>query len=596
MSRDRVTIHRDLEQYLDELMDEVEDRIEDQQDDQNREIARLKLNFANIYRVAAVVMETLYFDDEVSVRTAIKDAASMVVNATIYALLERDRNLDLIDEEDELSLKDDYLDVEAITGNRGGRSRDRDRESRRDSRRDAAGTSRRSTDRSTRDRGRDRDTGRDRDRDSNRSRDRGSRDRDTGRDRERPTRDRSTRDRDTENNRETRRPITDPNRDKVVEQAKQSLEENAKLRITAELIKEHPLPFRAKDKPLALGPVYWLGSQIPLLTNNEIIYDRAGEEVEWEKHRTDLYLSIRKNVKPSVSIRDEALNRALVARDKFVENVIEKLSDDANVVTEKVATEFKQVITSNTVAGQFYGAGTPMAKIQTCLESLNLKYLPSHPVVMKIEEYPLWVMDKDLTEAVEDLLNVTSLNALIPALIKVSNVATPQQWNYFHDKTTMLVNEILKVELEVKPYLTSIITEWQSFAKWIENYNSGSLVLWFSNNLNASLRRTFHVYKTGSKLSHVFVDGTENKFASVSNTTRIIYLAASSENFGAASATKLGRVLESITPKLYQLLSENIDNDCSSNLLVTSSDESVPVYSRASALTSKVILMGDVNW
>lgn len=581
MSRDRITLHRDLEQYEDELMDAVEDRIRDQENDRDPEINRLELNFSNLFKAAAAVMETLYFDDEVSVRTAISDAASMVVNASIYANLKRDRALDLIHREDEESLKDDYLDVEEIIGNRGSRSRDRDRESRRDSRRDAAGTSRRSSDR-----GRDRD---DRDRGRDRGRDR---DKDRGRDRDRSR----SRDRDDHRTETTDRTQTDPNRDKVVAQAQKSLEENVKVRITPELVKSNPAPFQSKDKKLALAPVYWVGSQAPVLLNNEITFEKIGEEMEWEKHRTDLYLAIRKSVKPSSNLRDDAITRAMAARDKFVENVVEKLSEEANVVTEKVETEFKQLITSDSIAGQFYGAGTPMAKIQTCLESLNLKYLPSHPVIMKIEEYPMWVMDKDLTEAVEDLLNVTNLNALIPALIKISNKATPQQWTYFHDKTTLLINEILKVELEVKPYLTSVITEWQSFAKWIENYNSGSLVLWFSNNLNAAIRRTFHVYKAGGKLSHALANGTEEKYASVSGTTRIIYLPAASENFGAGSATKLGRVLESMTPKLYQLLAANIDNNCATNLLVTSSDESINVYSRASALTSKVILMGEVNW
>lgn len=577
MSRNRPILHRDLEQYEDELMDTVEDRIRDQEEDRDPEISRLRLNFSNLFTAAASVMETLYFDDEVSVRTAISDAASMVVNASIYANLKRDRALDLIDRDVEETLKDDFLDVEEIIGNRSSRSRDRERESRRDSRRDAAGTSRRSSDR-----GRDRD------------------DRDRGRGRERRD-DRNERSRDNVRERNTRRDTPERNtsdqaRDKVVEQAQQSLEENTKVRITAELVKANPKPFQSKDKKLALAPVYWVGSQIPVLLNNEITFEKVGEEVEWEKHRTDLYLAVRKSVKPSANIRDEVLTRSMSARDKFVENVVQKLTDEANVVTEKVETEFKQLITSDTIAGQFYGAGTPMAKIQTCLESLNLKYLPSHPVIMKIEEYPMWVMNKELTDAVEDLLNVTNLNALIPALIKVSNKATPQQWTYFHDKTTLLINEILKVELEVKPYLNSIITEWQSFAKWIENYNNGSLVLWFSNNLNAAIRRVFHVYKAGGKLSHALVDGTDEKYASVSGTTRVIYLPTASENFGAGSATKLGRVLESVTPKLYQLLAANVDTTCTSNLLVTSSDESVNVYSRASALTSKVILMGEVNW
>lgn len=586
MSRNRINIARELEKYLDDLDEAILDCIDDQRDDREREISRLDLNPDNLLKCGAQVMEVLYFDDGVSVTRAIEDAAQMTVNASIYATLKRNRKLDDIPRDLEDELKDDFDDVSDMTESRSSRSRDRERESRRDSRRDAAGSGRRS--------GRDGRSDRD-DRDQRSSRDR---DEDRRRDREDDQRrvDERQRRREGGNSRDDRDNDRDRGRDDKVKKAQENLDEFAQHVITKELIQSNPTPFCLEGKHLALGPVYWLGSQVPVLEKGQVTFNKAGENVEWEKHRTDLYLKVRKDVKPTSSLRDTALSQAFSARDQFVLKAIEKHEAETNVVTEQKPVETKQVFTSDQILGKFYGDGTALAMIQAGLQEAGLRYLPNHPVIMKIEHYPVWVMNESLTEAVEDLLNVQSLSNLVPALIKVSNECDPQQWSYFHDQVTNLINQILKVELDSRPYLTSIITEWGPFAKWIENHNQGTLVLWFSNNLNRELRRIFHVYKHGSTMAHTFVKGDKDNFASISNTVNLIYVPVSSENFGAASPTKLGRVLESVTPKLYNLLAKNTDTTCARNLLVTQSDEYVPVYSRQSALTTKVILMGECDW
>ena len=587
MSRNRIEIDRELERYLEDLKDEVYDCVDDQRNDAEDDIANLDLNEDNLIKCAASVLEVLYFDDKVSITKALKDAAQMTVNASIYATLERKRLLKYLPERLEEDLKDDFLDVSDMTESRNSRSRDSGRESRRDSRREAAGSARASRASSSRDT-RDRDT-RDRDRGREDRNDRGGNARDNQR-RERQNED-STRADERQRNRDN-----DKARDKVVDRAAENLDTFDAKVITKELIASNPVPFCAVNKTLALGPVYWLGAQVPVLVDGQVSYEKAGEEMEWEKHRTDLYLAVRKSIKPSTNVRDSAITQSLDARDRFVTETVEKLEANVNAVTEQTPVEIKQVFTSDQVLGKFYGNGTALLMIQSCLETAGLRYLPNHPTVMKVEHYPMWTMNTDLTAAVEDLLNVHSLNNLMPALIKVSNECDPVQWVYFHDKVTGLINQLLKVELDARPYLNSIITEWPDFAGWLETHANGSLVHWFNNNINVQLRRIFHVYKHGSDMQHSLVDGTSEKYASVSSTTNLIYVPVSSDNFGAASPTKLGRVLESVTPKLYKLLSLNVSTDCASNLLVTQSDEHIPVYSRESALINKVILMGECNW
>lgn len=575
MSRNRITVARELEKYLDELDDAVADAIEDQRDDRDSEISRLNLSHDNCFKVAAQVMEVLYFDDDVSITRAIEDAAKMTVNASIYATMERNRTLKYLDRDTEDELRDDYDDVNDMTESRSSRSRDRGREDRRDSRREAArsGGGRREPERGSRE---DRDDRRKRDDDRRRERDEDER---------------------RAEERKRKREGGEEARDRKVADAQKNIDENHAEVVTPDIVKANPSAFCVEGKTLPLAPVYWLGSQVPKLKNNEVIVEKAGEEVKWEAHRTDLYLAVRKVNKPTASIRDQALSQAIDARNKFTEQVIARKEEADNAVTEKQPTEVKQVFTSDQILGQYYGTATPMAMIQTCLEKAGLRYLPSHPVILKVEHYPMWVMSKELTEAVENLLNVNTINALIPALVSVSNVANPAQWNYFHDQVTALINQLLKVELEVRPYLTSILTEWNDFAKWLEVHDHGSLVSWFNNNLNAKLRRQFHIYKAGSPLAHSFVNaGDDEHYASVSQTVNLIYIPVDSENFGAASATKLGRVLESVTPKLYKLLANNVDHTVAMNHIVTQSDEFIPVYTRETAITTKVILMGDVNW
>lgn len=589
MSRrnNRINIDRSLERHLDDLIDEVNHCIDDQEDHREDAIADLELQPEPIYALAARVMEVLHLDDGYSINKAIEQAADMAVNTAIYVGLEKNRDLKNIPQSLEEDLEDDHDDVNEMNGgrrngrDRGGRGRGRDRErgsrSGRDSRQEAARSRRDEDDRG----GRGNRSGRN---------NRNEREESSGNSAEERARRRQQQNepRQTRNQGEERR-------DQVVEQAQENLNVNKPHLITSQYVQQNPGPFCSENKDLPLAPVYWLGGQNPMVINNEITMERVGENVEWERHRTDLYLAIRNTVKPSANLRDDAVNRAINARDQFVSEKLEELKEKANVIEETKPTDYKQVLKSSEIAGQFFGEGTPMAKMQTCLGALNLKFLPSHPVIMKLEQYPTWVMNKALTEAVEELLLVSNLTSLVPAMIKVMNECTPEQWAYFHDKVTYLINVILKVELEARPYLTSVLTEWNDFANWLEKNDGGSMIIWFKNNFNHFIRHYFHVYKHGSKLVHPFVDGTDAKYASVSITQNMIYVPVESENFGAASATKLGRVLESCTPKLYQLLANNID-DTTDNVLVTSSDEQVSVYSRTSAVQNKIIFMGEVSW
>lgn len=564
MSRNRITISRDLEPYLDDLMDGVDAEIRNQRDDNIREISRLDLNKESLYSCAAEVADYLYEEKRFSVTKAIDDAAAATVNASIYANLRKNRALDALSRELEEDLEEDYNLVNDASGDdRGrdrGRGRDRDRNDRPRSARDSRAVAAQGS------------------REPERDRNRGGRDRV---------------DREEEQRRADERAKL---RDGTVEAAKENIEKNKIYQVNEKSISEHPELFCSPDKSLALAPVYWLGAHAPVIIDNQIQFEKTGENVEWERHRTDLYLQVRASIKPSVSERDNALQAAVNARDMYIKQVITRLENEQNVVEEKIATNYTQVRSEENYIGKFYGVGSPIEKIQACLSDLKLNALPRHPLTVRVENYPMWVMNKELTAAVEDLVASTNLKALIPALIRVMNVATPEQWAYFHDRTTDMINKALKVELEVRPYLNSIISEWPSFAGWLERHKNGELVSWFGNNLTALIRRTFHVYKHGSQMAHTFVDGSDEKFASVSAIERIIYLPINSENFGAASATKLGRVLESGTPKLFKLLANNIDAESRTTYLATSSDESVEVHKRLTSLTTDIVFMGQVNW
>ena len=584
----RLEIAEELESYLDEIMDRVDDCIRDQEEDRIREISRINLHRDAMYQSACDVMEFLYFEDRLSATKALKDAAQLTIDAAIYAHLNKNRALDALTRDEEDDMLRDYEFVSSIIDgdNRGGR-RSGGRGTGRDSRQEAASSARRNG-REGRDGGR---TGR-----SDRS-GRGRDDNDRGERGERLSRDEERRLQQEEEQRraeERKQARGNSTRDAKVETAQQGLDANKV--VTTNVMATNPGPFCSPDKQLPLAPVYWLGSQITELVDNQVKVSIAGENVDYDRHRTDLYLAVRKSVKPSASLRDDALSKAIAARQMYVKEVIEKIEEDGNVVDEKVSLQFTQVKTEESYIGKYYGEGSPLAKINAGLDAYSLRALPGHPLTMRIETYPLWVMNSTLTAAVEELCAATSLNDLMTSLIRVSNECDPVQWKYFHDQTTLMINKALKVELEVRPYLQSLVTEWDSFAKWIDGYRNGELISWFGNNLQTLIRRTFHVYKHGSPMAHTFVDGTLNKFASVSATERLIYIPVDSENFGAASVTKLGRVLESATPKLYQLLSDHVDVTARETRIVTTSDESVEAHRRVTSLTNSVIFLGDVNW
>lgn len=585
MSR-RISIHRDLERYLDDLCDAVDDVIDDMREHSEPTIRRIRLDRDAAYKLAALVFETFVLEDDMPESDAIDEAAEITINSAVYIVLKRERELDQIPEGLEFDLRDDHDEFEKIVDTAGGRSR-RNR----------------------------RDNGRERDRDNRRGRDerrsgRRERGQDADSDRSRRRRDERQKEEGTDNSREARaarrsessdkqyKRNNDRQRDSVVETAKQNVDENKLTRLTkAVFLSQKGLAYSQGFS----APTYYLGSQIPYLKNGQVEIMEI-EDMEWERHRTDLYLKVRSSIQPSINVRKEAFERSIEARRLNIDQIINGLTESGNVLIQdsKVHLNNVSVQVDNS---KWYGAGSGLSMLRGAYNeqvmSNELRRAENDPIqnkpvfslkspaVATIRRYPNWVINKDLHALMVRLINLESLSDLMPLLIEISNTASPEQWVYIHDLITRSFSEAMRISIGTNAYLESIVAEWNSFAQWIQNHEKGAYTLWFNSNLKRLFSRAFIISTNDEESAHSLVDGSDEKFASLHYISRIIYIPIESEHLGLASPTKLGRVLESTTADLYRLLSEFVETQFYEHLVVTKSDESFYAYSKFGVVNSK---------
>lgn len=574
--RNRVELDRELEQYLDDITDEVMDLIEDQEDHVEDSIARININENKVIPLVAKVFEYLVFEEKMDELDAVKEASQLVIDTVIFTTLEDSRRLKDIDKELEDDLYDAKLELDDILRACGGGRRDRGRRS--SSRREAASSRRDDRDRKGRSR-------RNRDEDNDRSSRRKKRE-------------------DESSERKSRREARKEERtvaENKVEVAQTNIESNKETRLTLETFKASGL-FGAKN---GIAPAYWIGDQIPQIINNELIV-KEEQDVEWEKHRTDLYLKIRGNVKPSVNVRKEAIRQAINSRKVRLSEIVETLIQDGNVV--QLGNEHIDSKNIFTVIGEseYYGDGQGLSMLRNAFnnqvteltkdkpDAIVPKFSLSQPMTATIRRYPLWVFDKQTYKAMKELVEINSISQLAEALIKVSNVATPEQWAYVHDITTNTITEMMRICIGSTAYLDSILVEWNSFITWLEKNEKGAYIKWVEANISLLMQRAFNLKAHGEVNVHPSVDGSDKAYGSTHYVSKLMYLPLASDHLGLASPTKLGRVLESVTPSLYTVINGFLDSKVYENLIVTESNEVIRAYGRFGAIDSTEIYVGEL--
>lgn len=579
MSRNRIKLHRDLESYLDDLIDEVQAAIDDQMDHPEDEIRRLRIREDKTIQVVAQMFEWFVFEDDMPEMDAIEEATKIVVDTAIYTALDNARRLQDIPKDLEDELYDAKMEFEDITdemnGRRGGRDRDRDR-----------GRNRRSKSR------REAASG---DREERSERRRKNRD-----DKETSRRGNREAERESRKNRRENRKENSVVEDKV-QTAQSNIDSNKEIRLTLSIYNAAGLNVSKND----ISPVYYLGDQIPYIVDGDIVV-RQEQEVEWERHRTDLYLSVRSKVKPSSSIRQEALKRAINSRKVRLEEIVDNLISEGNVVQLTGGNVPLVDLTAVIGTSDWYGNGNGITMLRNAFNNqieastkdkenaIVPKFSLQSPATATIRRFPMWTFNKETYLLMKELVNLNSINELIEIMIKLSNSCTPEQWAYVHDIVTSTVSEMMRICIGSRAYLDSIIVEWADFVAWLQNFEKGAYIKWVEANIGVLMQRAFNLRQAGEVGVHATVDGTDSNYGSTYYVTNLMYLPIPSEHLGLASPTKLGRVLESVTPSLYSILSGFVDPKVYENLLVTQSNEVIRMYGKFGSIEGQEIYMGEL--
>lgn len=581
-----ISLPRDLRRYEDDLYDALMDAIDDQEDHAEDAIADLRLDERQLSKAVGAAFELLV-NDGMNEDDAIDEAAQMVVDASIYRTLDKRRRLNDIPRDLEDDLKDASEDLDDLVEDaksssrrdrKGGGRRDRNERSaerRSDARREASGTATR-----------------------NRSKRKG--------DDDEPRRRRGNSAEDRKAEREERKAMrknggqpdaADTARDAQVAKAQVNVDLNSEVVVTKQSFAEWVQRKLKCDDVFALGigPVYYLGNQYVTIKDGQFVSheDKGTDVFNYDDHRTDRYLRNRSSIRPSPNLRTQAIENAKNARAEYVDELIEKSITAQNAVEGDLTKgTIDQVLILKEQTATIYGMDTSSLDIlRHCLSQFKVNGIPQHIVVAKSIVYPTWVMNSDLTGAVENLLKCDRISELPTMLMQVNNYCTDEQWKFFHDRVTSLINNILATVIHTEAYLTSVITEWDSFAGWLERYKNGAFITWFNNNLAAEMKLAFVITKADHANKHEFVDGSDTTFAAIGSMRNIIYMPVSNDNFTVASPTKVGQIHPSLTPDLYWLTSTYFNDKCYENMIVTSSDDYVQLYSRPNAVEHRKIFV-----
>lgn len=569
----RLKLDRELQRYADDLVDEVESVIRSFEDHNNDTIhnAARDIGTDKCSQAAAIIFETYVLDDDMNERDAIKDAAEDAVQASLYTIIKRDYRLSDIDREDEDDFKDAFKDVEDILGSssrRDGNSRDRGR---------------------GRDRGRsNRDRGSSRDRRSN-----GSRSRDRNRDEDKRDRNRSNRDDDRRREEEEARAERDRRRGKVSDQARDdkvaedvaAIEEGKVTILNSGNYKTMRENWRHKNVNLfAHAPIYLAATQNLVFSKGDI-YTEA-RPVDKEAHRTDIYLKPRTDVKPTGSIRKEAFDMALRAREVYVKDLVDQHNDDNNAVSGDVPV-IRETIFTREVLFLAYGQPDPKITLDQALTALKLRGIPKAPVIYRFERTPSWVLPKAAAMAIRDLATISRFSDLPTKLVAVANACIdhPAIWAHIHDRVTEVLTREINLGLGVSLTMASILTDWNNLSKWLSEYHKGVHITYLDNIIGRIMVREFRVRDHGAEgFPHLMTDGSDEKFAMLYRREVGIHIPESSEHIDIASPTRMGRVYESMTPELYRILTNFNDDDAAVYFISTASGDVLKVYSAVSGM------------
>lgn len=436
------------------------------------------------------------------------------------------------------------------------------------------------------------DKDRDRDRPSSRKESRRDRDRDDDRPRRKSRRDaEGSRDRHTNSferdgeekpDRTTRRssrkeePVID---DVVVEE---TLDENAVVTVS----NYHLLPPVAKDIPIFFAGVEELRFNKDTNAVNVTILD-GDFKVNYEKHRTDLYLSGNREVK-NIAISVEVLEKKLAeaATNRIKAFVDEQAKAQTETDTE-IPVKNTPITKSTILEGNFRIEGSALGYEEhvraACLDLVTNPNAEDYVIglsvihdIVRLDEVDRTSSDYiEFMEGVANLAVETKFADIKSVLAAAARVFTSAQYDIIHRIYNAAVCNALSVAMKIGIKTDSIVRNWEDIENLIKStyIEQPQIIAVIEMNLCAALPTFFEDVETLSLIRNY------------------IFLPISANEFTISSPVRYGTINKSARPELYgvinKLLTTNVPPETfkAYTTLVTNDNASIPVFKNRNLVT-----------
>ncbi len=379
----------------------------------------------------------------------------------------------------------------------------------------------------------------------------------------------------------TRKPRREERKEEeeVVKEVIESLEDGTA--ITAE--NYHLLPAIAKDVPIYFAGVEELRFNEDAGVATVNILD-GNFKVNYEKHRTDLYLSGNRELN-NIPISIEELDKKLLkAATETVTAFIEKEANQVDVETPVQRTSIsKSTIVSGTYRINESVLGMEEVIRQACIDVADNPDIENCAVGISVIHDIVRLSDVDRTsEEYAEFITCASSLSIEPkladvksALIAATKVFSPAQYDIIHRIYNAAVCNALSVSLKLGIKTDSIVRSWSDIEELINTtyLEQPQIVPVIEMNLCASIPTFYEDVET------------------LSIVRNYIFLPISQNEFTISSPVRYGTINKSTRPELFgmiqKLVTTNVPQETfkAYTTIVTNDNYSIPVFKNRSLVT-----------
>ena len=332
------------------------------------------------------------------------------------------------------------------------------------------------------------------------------------------------------------------------------------------------------------APVYIMGEQKTIFNEKKLeVALLEGEDMDYNRHRTDRLLTTRIAGKPSVNQTGSALEESLDACRRKVAAWTTVTDDNTDEVSVNPVEANMSVTFTDKLS--YYGLPSDYPTIRETLREQGLVSAPNMLAyayvvdVCAIVHHPITV---DVVERLKAASEYKQVKELVTLLIDLKADVHPEAWLSMHDRLTRGIQELFLTTMGISMTLGSIVLDWAALVEYLTSLNDQVTVSMFNKMVPWLVKLAFDYVEPEGEVGEYYLAMDE----------RVLFLPITSDDLAFACARKYGVVSESSNSKLFKLIKElgpELDRKTS---IVTLDSRRLGVLATPSALDEQFYYLG----